>query len=114
MPGCLSTPGACLLVYPYSEKSAKLKSPLQKERFDMTDIPEMTFPIGLTHPLKVSLDPNTGELVFECFQLIGGKTQTFRFLMEPRAALTLLSVLPEIQRDAAHIIEAKAKQNSLQ
>ncbi|MFI8704844.1 hypothetical protein [Citrobacter braakii] len=80
----------------------------------MDEIPEMTFPIGLTHPLKVSLNPNTGELVFECFQLIGDKTQNFRFLMEPKAALTLLSVLPEIQRDAAHIIEEKAKLSSLQ
>lgn len=78
------------------------------------DIPDMTFPIGLTHPMKISLDPNTGELVFECFQLIGDKTQKIRFLMEPKAALTLLSVLPEIQRDAVHIIEEKAKQGSLQ
>ncbi|APZ66248.1 hypothetical protein ZW61_002196 [Salmonella enterica subsp. houtenae] len=80
----------------------------------MSDIPEMIFPVALTHPMKIFLDPNTGELVFECFQLVGGTTQKFRFLMEPRAALTLLSVLPDIQRDAAHIIEEKARLNSLQ
>ncbi|EBD9024104.1 hypothetical protein AHX77_005158 [Salmonella enterica subsp. enterica] len=80
----------------------------------MDEIPEMIFPIGLTHPLSVFLDPNTGELVFECHQLIGGVSQKVRFLMEPKAALTLLSVLPAIQKDAAHIIEEKAKLSSLQ
>lgn len=74
----------------------------------------MIFPIGLTYPIKISLDPNTGELVFECHQVIGDKIHLVRFLMEPKAALTLLSVLPAIQRDGVHIIEEKAKQGSLQ
>lgn len=74
----------------------------------------MIFPIGLTYPINISLDPNTGELVFECHQVIGDRSQLVRFLMEPKAALTLLSVLPAIQRDGAHIIEEKAKQGSLQ
>ncbi len=80
----------------------------------MSDIPSMIFPIGLTYPMEVFLDPNTGELVFECHQLIGNVSHKFRFLMEPKAALTLLSVLPAIQRDGAHIIEEKAKLSSLQ
>lgn len=80
----------------------------------MSDLPTMTFPIGLTHPLEVFLDPNTGELVFECHQLIGNMSQKVRFLMEPKAALTLLSLLPAIQRDGVHIIEEKAKLGSLQ
>lgn len=80
----------------------------------MDEIPSMVFPIGLTHPLSVFLDPNTGELVFECHQLIGSVSQKVLFLMEPKAALTLLSVLPAIQRDGAHIIEEKARLSSLQ
>lgn len=80
----------------------------------MSDIPTMTFPIGLTYPMEVFLDQNTGELVFECHQLIGNVSQKVRFLMEPKAALELLSVLPAIQRDGAHIIEEKSKLNSLQ
>lgn len=80
----------------------------------MDEIPEITLPIGITHPLKVMLNPNTGELVLECFQLIGSTTHKVQFLMEPKAALTLLSALPEIQRVGAHIIEEKAKLSSLQ
>lgn len=78
------------------------------------EIPDMVFPIGLTYPMDIFLDPNTGELVLECNQIIGDKNQRVRFLMEPRAALQLLSVLPVIQRDGAHIIEGKAKLSTLQ
>ena len=80
----------------------------------MSDKPTMVSPIGITDPVEIFLDPNTGELVFECFQLIGSDTQKMRFLMEPRAALKLLSVLPEIQQNGLHIIEEKAKLSSLQ
>ncbi|ASV55590.1 hypothetical protein LJPFL01_2227 [Lelliottia jeotgali] len=80
----------------------------------MADKPAMVFPIGLTYPMDIYLDQNTGELVFECFQLIGDSTQKMRFLMEPKAALQLLSALPEIQRDGADIILEKARLSSLQ
>lgn len=91
-------------MYPYSENRVKSHHPYRKMDAEM-EIPDMIFPIGLTHPIKISLDPNTGELVFECHQVIGNKSHLVRFLMEPKAALTLLSVLPEIERVGVHIIE---------
>lgn len=80
----------------------------------MADKPTMVFPIGITYPMDIYLDRNTGELVFECIQLIGEDSQKMRFLMEPKAALQLLSALPEIQKGGADIILEKAKLSSLQ
>lgn len=77
------------------------------------DISYMVYPVSLTYPMDVFFDPDTGDLVFECQQMVGDRSHKFRFIMEPKAALQLLYALPAIQREAAHIIEEKAKQAPL-
>lgn len=74
-----------------------------------------SMPIPVGQPIEISVDQNTGELVISFYQLLSNdQTLQMSLVLEPAAALQLLSSSHEIERVYGELISSKAKQHSLQ
>lgn len=75
---------------------------------------DMVFPISISYPVSIVLNPNTGELHLTSSHLVGNETISFQVRIEAKALQELLSVIPDLQKNYGELIAEKAKGHSLQ